>query len=417
MRKKSTYAGYLGICLAAALCLGGILRPAVNPARTSAAGLSSVTSDSIKAKEAQIAQKQKEKDGLKNSLSDLQKIKKSLEAQKDDLQKYVAQLDQNLAQIEQHIAELQNEISIKEAEIARTEEELALALEMEKNQQEAMVAHIRLMYETGNTNMVALLLGSRSLSEFLNKADYAEKVASYDQQMWRSYKAAREYVELCKQELELAKEILNETRAGVEAEQQAVEALIEQKTNDILSYMNDIKKKEKAIAEYEKEIKAEEEEIKMLEEAVAEERRQLLASSMLKYDGGLFKFPMAMYTKMTSDFGYRKDPFTGAQGFHSGIDFAAPKGTAIYAAYNGRVVAAAYSVSMGNYVMIDHGDGLYTIYMHASALYVNKGDTVVRGDTIAAVGTTGRSTGNHLHFSVRLNGAYVSPWGYLGQAN
>ena len=91
----------------------------------------------------------------------------------------------------------------------------------------------------------------------------------------------------------------------------------------------------------------------------------------------------------------------------------APKGTAIYAAYDGTVVAATYNSTMGNYVMIDHGSGLYTIYMHASALYVNKGDIVIRGDTIAAVGTTGRSNGNHLHFSVRLNGSYVSPWEYI----
>ena len=92
---------------------------------------------------------------------------------------------------------------------------------------------------------------------------------------------------------------------------------------------------------------------------------------------------------------------------------AAPGGSPILAAYNGTVVAAAYSSTMGNYVMIDHGDNLYTIYMHASALYVSRGQNVVKGERIAAVGTTGRSTGNHLHFSVRLNGSYVSPWNYL----
>jgi murein DD-endopeptidase MepM/ murein hydrolase activator NlpD len=99
--------------------------------------------------------------------------------------------------------------------------------------------------------------------------------------------------------------------------------------------------------------------------------------------------------------------------FHNGVDFAAPKGTAIYAAYNGIVVAATYSSTMGNYVMIDHGDGLYTIYMHASKLYVKKDDVVKKGQKIAGVGSTGRSTGNHLHFSVRKNGEYVSPWDYI----
>ena len=92
---------------------------------------------------------------------------------------------------------------------------------------------------------------------------------------------------------------------------------------------------------------------------------------------------------------------------------AAPGGSPILAAYDGEVVAATYNGSMGNYVMIDHGGGLYTIYMHASALYVSKGQVVTKGQKIAAVGTTGRSTGNHLHFSVRLNGSYVNPWNYL----
>ena len=95
---------------------------------------------------------------------------------------------------------------------------------------------------------------------------------------------------------------------------------------------------------------------------------------------------------------------------------AAASGSPILAAYDGTVVAAAYSSSMGNYVMIDHGDGLYTIYMHASALYVSSGQSVTAGEQIAAVGSTGNSTGPHLHFSVRLNGAYVSPWNYLGSA-
>ena len=133
----------------------------------------------------------------------------------------------------------------------------------------------------------------------------------------------------------------------------------------------------------------------------------------MTYDGGMFKFPLASYTRISDEYGMRIHPTLGVEQFHNGVDFASPKGTAIYAAYDGVVVAATYSGTMGNYVMIDHGDGLYTIYMHASALYVEKDDIVVRGETIAAVGSTGRSTGNHLHFSVRLNGEYTSPWNYL----
>ncbi|MGN1147698.1 MAG: M23 family metallopeptidase, partial [Lachnospiraceae bacterium] len=157
--------------------------------------------------------------------------------------------------------------------------------------------------------------------------------------------------------------------------------------------------------------------IEALEAAIAAEKKKILEQqgSLMTYDGGQFKFPLASYTRLSDDYGMRMHPTLGVEKFHNGIDLAAPTGTAIYAAYDGKVVAAAYSSSMGNYVMIDHGDSLYTIYMHASKLYVSTGDIVVRGETIAAVGSTGRSTGPHLHFGVRLNGEYVSPWNYLSQ--
>lgn len=262
-----------------------------------------------------------------------------------------------------------------------------------------------------------MLAGASSFGDFLNKADFVEKVMAYDKQIWQDYIRTREYVELCKRQLELEKEILDETKAGVELEQQNLEELIAQKTQDIVKYETDISTKEQAIQEYEEEIQAQEEMIAALEAAIEEEKQRILASSgvVLTYDGGVFKFPMATYTRITSPYGDRIHPTLGINQFHNGVDFAAPTGTAIYAAYDGIVVAADYSSTMGNYVMIDHGGGLYTIYMHASALYVSKDDVVARGTTIAAVGSTGRTTGPHLHFSVRLNGSYVSPWNYLSQ--
>ena len=146
---------------------------------------------------------------------------------------------------------------------------------------------------------------------------------------------------------------------------------------------------------------------------MAAEKAQLAAENRKTYDGGMFAWPCPSYTRVSSDYGTRIHPILHIERFHNGIDLAAPGGSPILAAYSGRVVAAAYSSSMGNYVMIDHGSGLYTIYMHASALSVSAGQEVQKGQQIGAVGSTGRSTGNHLHFSVRLNGSYVSPWNYL----
>lgn len=119
-------------------------------------------------------------------------------------------------------------------------------------------------------------------------------------------------------------------------------------------------------------------------------------------------------TRVTSDYGTRVSPMSGASSNHKGIDIGASAGADIIAAADGTVTAASYSSAAGNYVMIDHGGGLYTVYMHASSLLVSPGQTVSAGDVIAKVGSTGISTGSHLHFGVSLNGSYVSPWSYLG---
>ena len=399
--------------LAAFLCV--IIVTEVIERQTPAFSVSALTTDSIREKEAQVEQARRDKENLMGGLTDLKNLKAQLESKRTDLKNYVAELDSSLAVIEQNIEDLKLQIANKENDIALTQGELDAAVERENDQMESMAAYIRYVYEMGTPKVIDILLTSVSFSDFLNKADYVEKVISYEQMMLQDYKNTREYVELCKEQLELEWEILEQTKANVETEQQNLEELIDQKTRDIISYETDINTKETAIRELQQEIQAEEEVISALEAAIAEEKRQLLESNgaVISYDGGMFKFPLASYIAISDEYGYRIDPILGVQMFHNGVDFAAPAGTDIYAAYDGKVVAATYSSSMGNYVMIDHGSGLYTIYMHASALYVREGDVVVRGETIAAVGTTGRSTGNHLHFSVRLNGEYVSPWNYL----
>jgi murein DD-endopeptidase MepM/ murein hydrolase activator NlpD len=211
--------------------------------------------------------------------------------------------------------------------------------------------------------------------------------------------------------------VLDEAKTEVEQEEAALEELISAKEQEINSYESDIDNKEQAIEEYEAEIAAQDELISSMEDAVAAEKKKIAAANgiVLSYDGGKFIWPAPSYTRISDDYGWRIHPILNVEQFHNGVDMAAPKGTSILAAYDGVVVAAAYSSTMGNYIMIDHGDGLYTIYMHASELYVAADDIVIRGEKIAAVGSTGRSTGSHLHFSVRLNGSYVSPWNYISK--
>lgn len=376
-----------------------------------------ITNDSIKEKENQISAAEDEKEKLQQGLTDVKKLKEELEKSKDSLESYIVQLDASLNTVSEKIAELQTTIEEKESAIEVTTQELNDALATEQEQYEAMKVRIQFMYEQGDNFYLEAILGAESFGDILNRADYFEEIASYDRRKLEEYVLNRQLIELCKEQLEQEKEILEEAKAIQETEQANLEDLISTKEQQITAYESDITNKEAAIKQYEDEIEAQTALISQLEAAVAEEKRKLLEESgeVITYDGGMFQWPAPSYTRISSEYGNRPHPTLGVVLFHNGVDLAAPGGSKILAAYDGKVVAADYSSTMGNYIMIDHGDGLYTIYMHASALYVSKGDIVIKGEHIAAVGSTGRSTGNHLHFSVRLNGSYVSPWNYLSQ--
>lgn len=398
-----------GFALLLVVC---ILAAGANPFVSHADQVSDLK-QSIADKQEAIDEANKLKKQLQSGLTDVKNIISGLEKSKNNLAAYISELDTSLSLAQEKILELTTLITDKEAEIKKTTEELNEAIQTEQNQYEAMKNRIRFMYEHGETMYLELLMSAQSFGDVLNKADYIEELSAYDRRMLEEYQATREYVEVCKAQLEAEQVLLEEAKKDVEAEQQALETLIAEKEKEIAAYENDINNREKLLKEYEAEIAAQNAEIKALEDAVAAEKAALAAATQRKYDGGIFAWPAPSYTRISDDYGYRIHPILKVQQFHNGVDMAAPGGSPILAAYDGTVVSAAYSSTMGNYIMIDHGDNLYTIYMHASALYVSKGQEVVKGQKIAAVGSTGRSTGNHLHFSVRLNGSYVSPWNYL----
>ncbi len=369
---------------------------------------------SISDKEDQIDGLQDEKAALVSGRSNLQAMIDRLNGQRAELSAYVTELDAQVAEIQANIDQLKELIAKKEEEVRQSEEELERAVEEEEAQYEAMKIRIRLMYEKGDAFYLETLLLADSFSDMLNKAEYIEAVLGYDRRMLEEFQLVEEYARLCREELKQEQEVLEEAKEVAEEEQENVNALIAEKEAQISAYDSDIANTRQVISQYDAEIAAQNREILALEAAVAAEKEQLAEATRIHYNGGVFCWPAPDYTRISDNYGWRMHPTLHVQKFHNGVDLAAPGGSPILAAYDGKVVAAAYSSSMGNYIMIDHGDGLYTIYMHASALYVSKGATVTRGQKIAAVGTTGRSTGNHLHFSVRLNGNYVDPMSYIG---
>ncbi|NLL76636.1 MAG: peptidoglycan DD-metalloendopeptidase family protein [Clostridiales bacterium] len=401
---------YAMLCVPLIVCIALLWMPTSISVRAS-----ELTNESIKQKEQEIETARELKNKLQSDLTNVKKIKEELEASKKDLTAYVTQLDTQLTSIQEKIADLKDKITEKEKEISVTEDELESAIEDQENQYEAMKKRIKFMYEKGDNLYMELIFSSASFGEMLNKAEYIEMLSAYDRKMLDEYVKTRKLIELYKEELEADRDYLEEAKAGVEQEEASLNELIDEKERTITEVSTDITNKEAAIAEYEADIAEQNETISALEKAVAEEKARLAEENNLRYDGGIFAWPAPSYSRISDDYGTRIHPILGVEQFHNGVDMAAPGGSPILAAYDGNVVAADYSGSMGNYIMVDHGDGLYTIYMHASALYVSKGDFVIKGQKIAAVGSTGRSTGNHLHFSVRQNGSYVSPWNYLSK--
>ena len=400
----------LTACLLLILLVVGVASPSfVSEADTKTDSIRS----SIREKQSAIGEAEKEKAALQSGLTDIKKLVADLENAKKSLKDYVAKLDANLNEIEAKIAELKELIAKKEKEIEKTGEELDAATAAEEEQYAAMKMRVKFMYERGQTFYLDMLFAPGNFGDILSRTQYVEKIAAYDRKKLEEYQETKEKIAMFREELEAEKLVLDAAKEAVEEEEKALNALIASKEKEIKSYESDISNKSQLVKEYEAEIAARNATIAALEQAVEAEKKQLEEANRPKYDGGRFKWPAPSYTRISDDYGNRIHPTLGVQQFHNGVDLAAPSGSPILAAYDGSVVAAAYNGSMGNYIMIDHGDGRYTIYMHASALYVSKGAHVSKGDQIAAVGSTGRSTGPHLHFSVRLNGSYVSPWNYL----
>jgi len=404
-----------GKFLAAALSFALVLATPLS-AQATKSGLS----DAKNKKTALEAEKKKTEQELKN-----------LEGLKSDTTAYVKKLDSSLESIGNELSKLNDDIDAKEKQIDTTKQELSEAKETEKSQYESMKLRIKYMYEKGDSTYVDLLMEAGSLSELLSKAEYITKISSYDRQKLDEYAATKEKIAEKEKALEEEHAELLNLQDETEAKQASVEKLLAAKQTELQNYETKIASAEGQISEYAKSIEAQENQIKSIEAEIkrkeeearkkAEEEKKKAAAAnkaaqtykTVSLGDISFTWPCPASGRITSGFGGRKSPTKGASSNHQGIDISAPTGTSIVAAAAGEVVIATYSSSAGNYMMISHGGGVYTVYMHASSLLVSQGQSVKKGQTIAKVGSTGYSTGSHLHFGVRVNGSYVNPTKYV----
>ena len=380
------------------------------PIQASSASTEKVTEDAASTKSLQEAQDEKAQ--LEKALKEAQSTIEDLKDSKGDIESKVTELNQQLMDISARITDLENQLTAKSEDIQETKDELAGAKEREAQQYADMKVRIQFMYENGQTSYLEALLSSRNISEFLNSADYIAQIQSYDRQKLTEYQDTVESIVNLEAQLEQEYTDLEALKSTVESNKATVAAMMRQKESELADISGDIEDAQSDADYYAAEIQAQEELIAAIKRAEAEKAAAGVEEH--PYTGGAFRWPCPSSTRVTSDYGTRVSPMSGASSNHKGIDIGASAGADIIAAADGTVTAASYSSAAGNYVMIDHGGGLYTVYMHASSLLVSPGQTVSAGDVIAKVGSTGISTGSHLHFGVSLSGSYVSPWSYLG---
>lgn len=364
-----------------------------------------------------IEEAKKEKKEYSQKAEELQKEIEQLEKSREDTLAYIEKLDKKTEAIEEELEKLKAKISETEGVLKAAEKELAAALEEEKKQYDTMKKRIKYMYENGNQDYLEILFGSHSVSDLLNRAEYIEKISAYDKRIFKEYEKIKNKVEQKKQEIEAKLSGLEGMKEEQTAEKKALLKLKKKKKEQIKQYDKELNESQDKAGEYARQAaKAEAEVERLLEQKQAEiDKANDAGGGGGGVGTGSLRWPLKVSGRISSTFGRRSRPTAGASTYHKGIDIAASSRTPIVAAGAGKVVTATYSSSAGNYVMISHGNRLYTVYMHCSRLAVKEGDTVSGGQVIAYVGSTGISTGAHLHFGVSKNGSYVNPLQFISR--
>ena len=373
---------------------------------------------------------------IQSTIRDINKKKEALQKEidrirgmKQDLEKYLEELDTALVASQDRLGALEEEkqelsllVSEGAAQMEVVEQELS-------RRHDDMKLRIQYMYEADRWVLLADALSAGSLAELLNNVEYMTQMAGYDRQMLDEYAAVcAQLEEVCGRHRERLTQL--EQRMAEEAvEQEALEALRSEKSAGLEQYKDELADQEDVMAGYDERLREQKELLAKVE-----------ANGLGSGSGGetgtgsdsgtgtgsgqiqgpvTYMWPLPMSRRITSPFGYRSSPTAGATTYHEGIDIGRPpsgesiNGAPIVATAGGTVTLSKYSKTAGNYIIIDHGGGVRSVYMHCSKRLVSVGDVVRQGQTIANVGSTGTSTAPHLHFGLSINGTYVDPMDYL----
>lgn len=371
--------------------------------------------EDVKVLQEEINEANEKKEELEQKKEDLEKRIDSLQKKKKNINEYIQALDEEMDRVQSAIDTLEESIRESSKKLSRLKEALVQAIEDEYNQYEIMKKRIKYMYENRNESYIQVLLLSHDLTDLFNRMEYMKQVSVYDANMLANYTESKEKVGTTRALVE--SELINQTHmvSELELEQNAVKTMLANKGREVKRYQKLIRTSRENMENTTDELEEQEREMEKLLEKQRKQNSGYTANAVTGKASGEYglRWPLMISGRISSHFGYRTSPTAGASTYHKGVDIAVPSGSYVLASKDGKVETAAYQSAAGNYVCISHGNGLYTYYMHCSKLLVSAGDKVEQGQVIAYSGSTGISTGPHLHFGVYVDGQYVDPLDYV----
>jgi murein DD-endopeptidase MepM/ murein hydrolase activator NlpD len=364
-----------------------------------AAGNPTTLQQRIEAERAKAAQLQSQLHAKRNELH-------SVTLHYQDLQSQLQETNDAISSVNSRIGDLADQEAATQRKIDQNTVQLDAAKNSLKLHDDLLKKRLVDIYENGDLSYASVLLSAQSFNDFVERWEDLRLLIGANERAVRARKAAEAQVAAVEADLERTHLELQGEQEDQQRARNQLDDLASERTNLVALTAQQRKRVAAQVAQMEDLSAAEE---AQLEGLIQERQRELAAQRRAAGGGSSGMFSWPVHGTITSPFGWRSNPFGGAPELHQGLDIAAPSGTTVTAAAGGTIIMAQWYGGYGNYILIDHGGGYSTGYGHLSAIYVANGQTIQRGQAIGAVGSTGNSTGPHLHFEVRVNGKPVDP--------
>lgn len=344
---------------------------------------------------------QKQQAAIQSEINTLRQSLNALKGELNEQQTALANADMKVKQSEDTLAALTNQLKAANKELEYANIEFSAAQTKLAQQLNGFKTRLRENYMNGDVSLLDVLFDATSMEDFITRSYYMERILLYDSNMIETINGTIDEIK--------EKRVIQEQKIAnlstLKAEQEKIQAELESARAEQKKLTDEA---QDDVDEVTKEIKQRQKESNEIAAII-----QSMQDPGTGSGSGTYSWPLKGYSTISSGYGWRT--LRGKRNLHTGIDIPAPKGTAIYAIDSGKVILSRNYGSYGECVIIDHGNGISSLYAHQSKRVVSVGDTIAKGQKIGEVGSTGNSTGNHLHLEIRKNGSHVSPWNYVSK--